>query len=105
MLENLKDKYQKRDQLTEQLEKSLAIRDLIGLSHTSMEVLKSQIRKPSGVSDINNPEYEGFILRIIREDGSYTDRPLKDTPRMFWPHDMRWHYEHLERESLRRKKV
>ena len=39
MLNNLKEKYQKRDQLTEQLEKSLAIRDLIGLSHTSMEIL------------------------------------------------------------------
>ena len=105
MLTNLKEKYQKRDQLTEQLEKSLEIRDLIGLSHTSMEVLTSQIIKPSGVSDINNDGYEGFIFRIIREDGSYTDRPLKDTPRMFWPHNMRWHYEHLERESIRRKKV
>jgi len=105
MLNNLKEKYQKRDQLTEQLEKSIAIRDLIGLSHTSMEILKSQIIKPCGVSDNNNDGYEGFIFRIIREDGSYTDRPLKDTPRMFWPHDMRWHYEHLERESLRRKKV
>ena len=74
MLTNLKEKYQKRDQLTEQLEKSIAIRDLIGLSHTSMEVLKSQIIKPSGK--------EGFILRIIREDGSYTDRPLKDVPQI-----------------------
>ena len=105
MLNNLKEKYQKRDQLTEQLEKSIAIRDLIGLSRQSMEVLKSQIIKPSGVSEHNNPKKEGFIFRIIREDGSYTDRPLKDTPIMFWPHDMRWHYEYLERESLRRKKV
>ena len=79
MLTNLKEKYQKRDQLTEQLEKSIAIRDLIGLSHTSMEVLTSQIIKPSGVSEY---EREGFIFRIIREDGSYTDRPLKDVPQI-----------------------
>jgi len=79
MLNNLKEKYQKRDQLTEQLEKSFAIRDLIGLSHTSMEVLTSQIIKPSGVSEY---EREGFIFRIIREDGSYTDRPLKDVPQI-----------------------
>ena len=79
MLTNLKEKYQKRDQLTEQLEKSFAIRDLIGLSHTSMEVLTSQIIKPSGVSEY---EREGFIFRIIQEDGSYTDRPLKDVPQI-----------------------
>ena len=79
MLENLKEKDRKRDQLTYQLERSIAIRDLIGLSHTSMEVLKSQIIKPSGVSEY---EREGFIFRIIREDGSYTDRPLKDVPQI-----------------------
>ena len=104
MLNNLKQKQQKSQQLTEQLERSIAIRDLIGLSHTSMEVLRSQIIKPSGVSEYNNPKKEGFIFRIIRENVSYTDRPLKDVPRMFWPHDMRWHHEQVERESIRRKK-
>ena len=83
MLNNLKQKQQKSQQLTEQLERSIAIRDLIGLSHTSMEVLRSQIIKPPGVSEYNNPKKEGFIFRIIRENGSYTDRPLKDVPRMF----------------------
>lgn len=82
MLENLKEKNQKRDQLTYQLERSIAIRDLIGLSRQSMEVLTSQIIKPSGVSEHNNPKKEGFIFRIIREDGSYTDRPLKDVPQI-----------------------
>jgi hypothetical protein len=79
MLTNLKAKQQKQSQLTEQLEKSIAIRDLIGLSHTSMEVLKSQIIKPSGIAEY---EKEDFIFRIIREDGSYTDRPLKDVPQI-----------------------
>ena len=83
MLDNLKEKHGKREQLTHQLEGSLAIRELIGLSFKSMEALKSQIIKPSGVTPLErNPTMEGFIFRITREDGSYTDRPLNEVPKI-----------------------
>ena len=87
MSDNLKDALKrlqtidrKRAELTEELERSLAIRELIGLSVKSTETLKAHIIKPSGVSPSGLKK--GDIFRITREDGSYTDRPLNEVPKI-----------------------